>query len=80
MTKMTSGSGKLAVARSHDTDVAAIVDSVLADPARAEDAKALLTRKLEAPDVVRVAVSRATLNPTSVADDADDDMWDNVPV
>lgn len=80
MTKMTTVAGKRTQSLRHDADVDAIVDAVLADPSRAEDAKALLTRKLEAPDVVRVAVPKTTPNPTRVAEDADDDMWDNVPI
>ncbi|MBT8458097.1 MAG: hypothetical protein HKP37_01145 [Boseongicola sp.] len=80
MTKMKPEHNKQAKARGHDADVAAIVDAVLADPTRAEDAKALLTSKLDAPSVVRVAVPKTTPNPKRVAQDADDDMWDNVPV
>lgn len=80
MTKMTPRTGKHSNDRAYDADVAAIVDAVLADPTRAEDAKALLTSKLEAPGVVRVAVPKTTPNPTRVLEEADDDMWDNVPV
>jgi len=56
------------------------VDAVLADPSRAEDAKALLTRKLEAPDVVRIAVPKTSPKVRRICEDAEDDMWDNVPV
>ena len=64
----------------HDADVTAIVDALMADPSRAEDAKALLTRKLEAPDVVRLAVPKARITRDVEAEDSDDDLWDNVPV
>ena len=64
----------------HDADVAALVDAVLADPSRAEDAKALLTRKLQAPGTVRVAVPKTVAKRRLEVEDADDDMWDNVPV
>ena len=63
-----------------DADVDRIVDALLDDPSSARKAKALLTRKLEAPDVVRVAVqSRRNADEVAI-EDADDDLWDNVPV
>lgn len=80
MTKGILVSDKQQANRAYDADVAAIVDAVLADPTRAEDAKALLTRKLAAPEMVRLAVPKTTPNPSRGLTEADDDMWDNVPV
>ena len=80
MTKQTHRANSPTSARKYDADVAAIVDAVLDDPARADDAKALLTQKLGAPGMVRVAVAKTTPKPVRVQEDADDDMWDNVPV
>ena len=80
MTKLTTRSADRISVGAYDADVAAIVDAVLADPARADDAKALLTQKLGAPDVVRLAVPKSVRKPGSLREDADDDMWDNVPV
>ena len=80
MTKVTNRSEDRISAGGYDADVAAIVDAVLADPARADDAKALLTQKLRAPGVVRLAVPKSVRKPASLREEADEDMWDNVPV
>jgi len=80
MSKTTTHLNKAGAKHGYDVDAAAIVDAVLADPSRAEDAKALLTRKLEAPDVVRIAVPKTSPKARLIRDDAEDDMWDNVPV
>ena len=80
MTKVKTRSADRISADAYDADVAAIVDAVLADPARADDAKALLTQKLGAPDVVRLAVPKSVRKSFSLREDADEDMWDNVPV
>ena len=64
----------------YDADVASIVDAVLADPSRADDAKALLTRKLKEPNVVPLFVAGAASYSKTNSDDYDDDLWDNVPV
>ena len=80
MSKTTTYLNKAGAEHGYDVDVAAIVDAVLADPSRAEDAKALLTRKLEAPDVVRIAVPKTAAKVRLICEDAEDDMWDNVPV
>ena len=80
MTKMKPQMKDQPRAAVYDADVVAIVDAVLADPARAEDAKALLTRKLSTPDGVRLAVRRSVPKASAVRDEVDDDMWDNLPV
>ncbi|MBT8414886.1 MAG: hypothetical protein KJO30_11200 [Boseongicola sp.] len=80
MTKQTHRSNDLSSSRKFDADVAAIVDAVLDDPARADDAKALLTQKLGAPEMVRVAVAKTAPKAIRAQEEADDDMWDNVPV
>ena len=64
---------------SFDADVDAIVDAVLADPSCAENAKALLTNKLLAPDTVRVVSPKPVVAKVASFEDVDD-MWDNVPV
>ena len=62
-------------------DVDEIVDALVADPSRASDVKALLKRKIAAPDIVRMVVPRAANAKFAVADDdAEDDIWDNMPV
>lgn len=63
----------------YDRDVETIVDSVVADPSRADIAKALLTRKIAAPDIVRVArVANVPSGPDRA--EADEELWDNLPV
>ncbi len=58
-----------------------IVDALVADPTRASDVKALLKRKIAAPDIVHMVVPRAAESKAAVAeDDTEDDLWDNVPV
>ena len=80
MTKMKPQINDPQTSAVYDADVVAIVDDVLANPARAEDAKALLTRKLSTPDGVRLAVRRSVPKSSTVGDEVDDDMWDNLPV
>lgn len=60
-----------------DADVDAIVEAILADPSRAEDAKALLRYKMSAPDVVRLLAPKPR---AQAFEDSDEDLWDNVPV
>ena len=68
-----------ATAASFDADVDAIVNAVLADPSCANDAKALLTSKLKAPETVRVVAPKPVPVHVATQDDVDD-MWDNVPI
>lgn len=58
-------------------DVDRIVDSLLADPDRAEDVKSLLRRRLMDPGPVRF---KPVVIPRSQASEDVEDMWDNVPV
>ena len=67
------------VAASFDEDVDAIVDAVAADPSCADSAKALLTNKMRAPEMVRVVAPKPAPTKAAVQDDVDD-MWDNVPI
>ena len=67
------------VAASFDEDVDAIVDAVAADPSCADSAKALLTNKMRAPEMVRVVSPKPVVAKVASFEDVDD-MWDNVPV
>jgi len=80
MAKTTTNLKDTSSVRGHDADVSALVDAVLADPSRAEDAKALLTQKLYAPKVSRIAVPNTSSKTRFAAEEAEDDMWDNLPV
>ncbi len=80
MTKQIITNAQRDASTTYDADVTAIVDALLADPTRVEDAKALLTRKLKAPDVVRFAVPKTVRPQRQEVEDAEDDLWDNVPV
>ncbi len=62
-------------------EVDKIVDALVADPTRANDVKALLKRKIAAPDIVTMVIPRATPSKVAVSEDeSEDDLWDNVPV
>lgn len=63
---------KLSVVESEGID--AIVDSVAADPSKANQAKTLLREK------VRAHQSVARFPSAAVAANDDEDMWDNLPV
>lgn len=65
------GSAFKAAARQDDVD--RIVDTLLAEPARADDIKTLLRHRLGMDRVVHL---KSAVN----ASDDLDDMWDNVPV
>ncbi len=58
-----------------------IVDALVADPTRASDVKALLKRKIAAPDIVHMVAPRAApAKAAGAEDDTEDDLWDNVPI
>ncbi len=58
-----------------------IVDALVADPRCANDVKALLRRKIAAPDIVHMVAPRVPSSKTSVSgEESDDDVWDNMPV
>ena len=58
-----------------------IVDALVADPTRASDVKAMLKRKIAAPDIVHMVAPRRAPAKAGVAeDDTEDDLWDNVPI
>lgn len=63
--------------RTHGDDVDQIVDTLLADPGRAEDIKTILRKKLNVQNVVGFSARRSAS--TMPTDDVED-MWDNVPV
>lgn len=60
-----------------EDDVDTMVDSLLADPNRADDIKSMLRQRLAEDGVVPLrSVPKAV---SAISDDLDD-MWDNVPV
>ena len=70
-----------AIRASDADDVDALVEALVAHPERADDVKALLRRKLAAPDVVRVLMPEKAITDTPKdIDDSEDDLWDNVPI
>ena len=62
-------------------DVDVIIDTLLAEPERAEDLKTMLRHKMAAPEVGAVAHAKPVAAPPEI-DTQDDveDLWDNVPV
>ena len=66
--------------RNHD-EVDQIVDALVADPSCASDVKMLLRRKIAAPDIVHMIAPRpAGVKAAITEGEAEDDMWDNMPV
>ncbi|MDJ1016977.1 MAG: hypothetical protein QNJ35_10730 [Paracoccaceae bacterium] len=61
-------------------DVDVIIDTLLAEPERAEDLKTMLRHKMAAPEVVAVAHAKPVSKPDIDAQDDVEDLWDNVPV
>ena len=61
----------------HGDDAERLVDTLLADPSRADDIKDLLRRKLKSADAVQIAAAPRRF---SQSHEDEDDMWDNVPV
>lgn len=58
---------------SRKDDVDTLVDTLLAEPDRADDIKSMLRHKLDMAGIVH-------LKPVPASTDDLDDMWDNVPV
>jgi hypothetical protein len=62
-------------------EVDEIVDALVADPTRANDVKAILRHKISAPDIVRMVAPKSRIAKVAVTDEeADDDIWDNLPI
>ena len=57
-------------------DVDVMVDQLLADPSQAETVKNALRARL----TDKVAQLKRESTPRPVADDSDEDFWDNVPI
>ena len=55
-------------------------DVELADPSREKDAGTQRSRKHEAPGVVPFAVPKSERKTKTQREEAEDDLWDNVPI
>lgn len=60
-------------------DVDTLVDEVLSDPSKADDVKAALKRRVFGPQIVDFRV-KLTRRASDGDEDAESDLWDNVPV
>ncbi|QMU58139.1 MAG: hypothetical protein GKR98_07975 [Boseongicola sp.] len=61
-------------------EVGELVDSLLADPSKADHVKARLRRKMGQPETNREHESHSVRNTADATAVDDDEMWDNVPV
>ena len=62
-------------------EVDEIVDALVADPTCANDVKAMLRRKIAAPDIIHMVAPKVPSSKNSVSEEeSDDDVWDNMPV
>lgn len=61
-------------------DVDLLVDTLIADPGRADDVKAALKRRITRPQVVDLRRAVREASPKAVDEDDVADLWDNVPV
>ena len=61
-----------------DQDIDGIVESLLADPGSADEAKRLLRKKMQLTAVVNMMAPAMPM--VGGSDDDLDDLWDNVPI
>ncbi len=61
-------------------DVDALVDTLVRDPSKADDVKAVLKSRILKPQPVNLKSEPAVAKANFEDDQDDDDLWDNVPV
>ncbi len=61
-------------------DVDALVDTLIRDPSKADDIKAVLKKRISRPQLIDITAEESVLPSSSDDDDDEGDMWDNVPV